>query len=157
MAATNPTSSATSAGSSAAPANVASPFDGHEGNRHAGADEDHDRAGQGRAAGAAHRPGNLSESRRKEPERAVDAGGSCRDRAHPDEAAQLKSGLAALAEKQPKAEKQIGLTKIANSVAVNKPTNGRCNEAGRDAPADGKVAVTTRRRRRPLLRKPKLL
>lgn len=60
----------------------------------------------------------------------------------PDEAAQLKSGLAALAEKHPKAEKQIGLTKIANSVAVQKPVGEGGTKPVANSP-DGKVAATT--------------
>jgi hypothetical protein len=39
----------------------------------------------------------------------------------PDEANYLKEGIEALAAKHPKAEKQQGLTKIANTVAVQKP------------------------------------
>ena len=88
-------------------------------------------------------PGNLTKSEEKN----LSTLSALVDRAAtkgltPDEAAQLKSGLAALAEKHPKAEKQIGLTKIANSVAVNKPTAGDA-KALATPPADGKVAVTT--------------
>lgn len=102
-------------------------------------------AEQGKAVRQALRtvPGNLTKTEEKN----LSTLSALVDRAAtkgltPDEAAQLKSGLAALAEKHPKAEKQIGLTKIANSVTVQKPVAGEAGSKPATAPAEGKVAVT---------------